>query len=320
MPNPLYLTEGDVAATFTVRDALTLVEDAARALALGEAMNRPRQRAFTKSVGINVLVAAYGGRLGHKTYTIAPKGRGARFWYTLFDDNGEMLAILEADTLGQIRTGAASGVATRFLAREDAKVLAMLGTGWQARTQLEAVGHVRPIERALVYGRDPQRRADFCEEMSEHVSFALEPVGDAGAAVAQADVVCTTTTAHEPLFDGARLKPGTHVNAAGSNHANHREIDTATVTRAAIVAVEDLAQAQMEAGDLIIPAGDGAWSWDRASLLSDVVAGKAPARTADAQITLFESLGVGLWDVAAAGFVFDRCVTEGRGTRLPFPS
>ena len=171
--NPLYLTEGDVTATLTMRDALGLVEDAARALAEKRAQNRPRQRAFTSSSVIQVLAAAHGGRMGHKTYTVAPKGRGARFWYTLFNDNGEMLAIMEADALGQIRTGAASGVATRFLAREDATTLGIIGTGWQARTQLEACFHVRNISRILVYGRDPKRRAEFCEAMSEKVSAKI---------------------------------------------------------------------------------------------------------------------------------------------------
>src|SRR6202011_5993533 len=117
--------------------------------------------------------------------TVAPKGRGAKFWYTLFNENGEMLAVMEADALGQIRTGAASGVATRFLAREDAKTLAVIGTGWQARTQLEACYHVRPISRILVYGRDPKRRSDFCEAMSEHVDAKIEPVENPREAVEQ---------------------------------------------------------------------------------------------------------------------------------------
>jgi ornithine cyclodeaminase/alanine dehydrogenase-like protein (mu-crystallin family) len=318
--NPLYLTEGDVVATLTVRDALTLVEDAARALAEGRAENRPRQRAFTPSSVIQVLAAAYGGRMGHKTYTVAPKGRGAKFWYTLFDATGEMLAIMEADALGQMRTGAASGVATRFLAREDSKTLAVIGTGWQARTQLEACFHVRPIDRILVYGRDPKRRADFCEAMSERVSAKIEPVDHPRDAVEQADVICTMTSSSTPVFEGAWLRQGTHVNAAGSNRANAQEIDVNTVTRANLVAVEDVAQAKVESGDLRAANESGNWSWEQATRLSDIIAGHALGRTADDQITLFESLGIGLWDIAAASHVFDRCIIEGRGTRLPIPS
>lgn len=318
--NPLYLTEGDVVATLSMQDALGLVEDAARALGEGLAQNKPRQRAYLESSVIQVLAASYAGRMGHKTYTVAPKGRGARFWHSLFNENGEMLAIIEADALGQIRTGAASGVATRFLARSDAKTLGMIGTGWQARTQIEAVVHVRPISRVLVYGRDPKRRADFCEMMSEKINVKLEPVDSPHDAVADADVVATMTSSSTPAFDGSWLRAGTHVNAAGSNRANAQEIDVETVVRAAIVAVEDVAQAHVESGDLRSAAEAGRWSWDSVVTLADIVAGKAPARTADDQITLFESLGIGLWDLAASSYVFDRCVAEGRGTSLPFPS
>lgn len=318
--NPLYLTEGDVVATMTIRDALTLVEHAARALAEGRAQNRPRQRAYLPSSVLQVLAASYGSRMGHKTYTVAMKGRGARFWYTLFNENGEMLALMEADALGQMRTGAASGVATRFLARDDAHTLAVIGTGWQARSQLEACFHVRNITRVLVYGRDAERRANFCEEMSARIGHAVEPVESAREAIAEADVICTMTNSSTPVFEGARLRPGTHINAAGSNRANAQEIDVETVTRAAVVAVEDLAQAKVESGDLRAANESGTWSWERATLLSDVIAGHALGRTGDDQITLFESLGVGLWDLAAASHVFDKCIVEGRGTRLPIPS
>jgi len=318
--NPLYLTEGDVVATLTIRDALTLVEDAARALAENRAQNRPRQRAYTASSVIQVLAAAYGGRMGHKTYTVAPKGRGARFWYTLFNENGEMLAIMEADALGQMRTGAASGVATRFLAREDASTLGIIGTGWQARSQLEACFHARNISRILVYGRDAKRRADFCERMSEKVSAKIEPVKTAREAVADADVICTMTSSSTPVLEGAWLREGAHVNAAGSNRANAQEIDVEAVTRAAVVAVEDIAQAKVESGDLRAANETAHWSWDHATHLSDIIAGHALGRTSDDQITLFESLGTGLWDLAAASHVFDACVVEGRGMRLPIPS
>lgn len=317
--NPIYLTEGDVVSTLTMRDAVGLVEDAARALAEERAQNRPRQRAYLASSVIQVLAAAYDGRMGHKTYTVAMKGRGAKFWHTLFNENGEMLAITEADALGQLRTGAASGVATRHLARPDSKILAMIGTGWQARTQVEAVVEVLPIERVLVYGRDPARRSEFCELMSEKIDVPLEAVETARAAISLADVVCTMTSSTTPVFDGAWLKPGTHVNAAGSNRANAQEIDVETVARAAVVAVEDVAQAKVESGDLRGANESGRWSWDDVVTLSDIVAGKTIGRTADDQITVFESLGIGLWDLAAASHVYDRCVTEGRGTRLPFP-
>jgi ornithine cyclodeaminase/alanine dehydrogenase-like protein (mu-crystallin family) len=207
-----------------------------------------------------------------------------------------------------------------MLAREDAKTLGVIGTGWQARSQLEAIVHVRPISQVLVYGRDAAKRAVFCEEMTARVGLPVTGVASAREAVADADVVATMTSANAPVLEGAWLKPGTHVNAAGSNRANAQEVDVDTVRRASLVVVDDLAQARVEAGDLIAAEAQGAWRWDDAVLLSDVVVGKARRRTSDEQITLFESLGIGVWDVAAASFIFDKCVVEGRGTRLPIPS
>lgn len=318
--NPLYLTEEDVTATLTVRDALGLVEAAARAQAEGHAENKPRQRVRAGHSVLQVLPAAYGERLGHKSYLVAPKPRGARFLYLLFAASGEWLALFEADALGQIRTGAASGLATRVLAREDARTLGVIGTGWQARTQLEAVCAVRPIERVRAYGRNPERLRAFADEMTARVGIPVEPAASAREAVAGADVVSAITTASTPVLEGAWLAPGTHVNAAGSNRANAQEIDVETVARAGVVAVEDLDQAKIESGDLIHAVQSGRWSWDNAVRLSDVVAGKLPGRTSDDEITLFESLGIGLWDLAAASHVYDACVAAGRGSRLPIPS
>jgi alanine dehydrogenase len=318
--NPLYLTEADVRATLTMADALRLLDGAARALADGRADNRPRQRAHTPNAVIQNLTAAYGAHLGHKTYTVAYKGRGAHFWYTLFADSGEMLALIEADALGQIRTGAASGLATKALARADARTLAVIGTGWQARSQLEAVCTARPIERVRAYGRDGERLRAFCDEMSAKVGVPVEPAASGRAAVDGADVICTMTSSATPVLEGAWLRDGAHVNAAGSNRANAQEIDVDAVRRAAVVAVEDVAQAKVESGDLRAANETAGWSWDQVTRLSDIVAGHALGRTGDEQITLFESLGIGLWDIAVAIHVHDACVAQGRGTRLPIPS
>ncbi|HYZ17483.1 MAG TPA: ornithine cyclodeaminase family protein [Candidatus Acidoferrum sp.] len=317
--NPLYLTEEDVVATLTVRDALRLVEDAGRAQADGKAENKPRQRVRTGGAVLQVLPAAYGERLGHKSYLVPPKPRGPRFLYLLFAASGELLALFEADALGQIRTGAVAGLATRVLAREDARTLGVIGSGWQAHTQVEAVCAVRPIERVRVYARNAERLRAFCEEMTAKIGIPVEPAGSAREAVSGAGVVSTITNSSTPVLEGGWLDAGAHVNAAGSNRANAQEIDVETVARASVVAVEDLAQAQVESGDLISAIESGRWSWDRAVLLSDLVAGKKPGRTSSDQITLFESLGIGLWDLAAASHVYDACVAAGRGSRLPIP-
>lgn len=314
---PLYLTEDDVVATLPMSDALRLVEGAARALADEKAMNAPRQRVRTQGAILQVLPASLDGRMGLKTYTVAP--RGPRFWVTLFNAEGEMLALIEADRLGQIRTGAASGVATRSMARKDATVLGVIGTGYQARTQVEAVCAVRPIQAVRAYGRDRARLERFCAEMTARTGIAVTPAASGEAAVADADVVVTMTNAAKPVLEGRWLKAGAHVNAAGSNRGNAQEIDVETVRRAALIAVEDVAQAKVESGDLRAASEAGAFTWLDAVRLSDIVAGAVVGRTADDQITLFESLGIGLWDVAAASHVYDAARVQGRGTELPIP-
>jgi ornithine cyclodeaminase/alanine dehydrogenase-like protein (mu-crystallin family) len=313
---PLYFTEDDVRATLSMAEGLRLLDAAARKIADGSAMNAPRQRVNSGAAVLQVLPAALDGRVGHKTYTVAP--RGPRFWVTLYSPEGELLALIEANTLGQIRTGAASGLATRYLARRDARVLAIIGTGFQARTQVEAICAAHPIERVVAWGRDPGRLHAFCSELGARLDREIAPAESAEAAVRAADVVATMTSASTPVVLGAWLQPGTHVNAAGSNRANAAEIDVEAVRRAAIVAVEDVAQARVEAGELILAQAAGTFAWSRAIRLADIVAGQAAGRTDDAQITLFESLGVGIWDIAVANHIYDRCVEAGRGTQLPF--
>jgi ornithine cyclodeaminase/alanine dehydrogenase-like protein (mu-crystallin family) len=238
---------------------------------------------------------------------------------TLFGNDASMLALIEADKLGQLRTGAASGLATRVLARPDAHVATIVGTGWQARTQLEAVCRVRPIERAYAYGRDPAHRQLFCDEMSALLGLPVEPATDLAGALAVSQVAITMTNATDPVLFGAQLAPGTHVNAAGSNRAVAAEIDAEVVRRATVVAVENVAQAKVESGDLLLAERAGAFDWSRAVLLSDLVAGRVPGRTSPGDITLFESLGIGLWDIAAASYVYDRCVETGRGREVDLP-
>jgi len=315
---PLYLTEADVAATFSMSDALRVLEAAACKISAGEAMNAPRQRVSAGGAILQVLPAALDGRTGHKSYTVG--SRGPRFWVTLYAPDGSMLALIEANTLGQIRTGAASGLATRYLARAGARTLGTIGTGFQASTQIEAICLVRPIERVQVWGRDPARLQAFCRAAGDRLGRPIEAANGAREAVDGADVIATMTSSAQPVFAGEWLAAGAHVNAAGSNRATASEIDVETIRRAAIVAVEDVAQAKVESGDLLAAEAAGAFRWDNAVRLADVVAGRSSGRADSAQITLFESLGVGIWDVAAASHVYDACREQGRGTELPFPS
>jgi alanine dehydrogenase len=315
---PLYLTEADVVATFSMTNALRVLDAAARKIAGGSAQNAPRQRVSAGGAVLQVLPAALDGRTGHKSYTVG--SRGATFWVTLYAPDGAMLALIEANRLGQIRTGAASGLATRYLAAADARALGTIGTGFQARTQIEAICLVRPIERVRVWGRDPARLSAFCNDLAARLGRSIEAASSARDAVAGADVIVTMTSSALPVFAGEWLEPGTHVNAAGSNRPAATEIDVETVRRSALVAVEDLAQAKIESGDLLAAQAAGAFRWEDAVRLADIVAGNVAGRTERSQITLFESLGVGIWDVAAASHVYDACLEQRRGIELPFPA
>jgi ornithine cyclodeaminase/alanine dehydrogenase len=314
---PLFLREEDVRTLLTMDEALTAVEDVFRRRGLQQADNRPRQRAHAGKAVLSTMPAAVQGvGLGLKAYTVARSA--VRFVVLLWDEaSGDLEAVIEADNLGRIRTGAASGVATRFLARPDAATLAVFGSGWQAATQLAAVCRVRPIRQAWVYSRNADRRAAFAAEMTATHGIDVRAAESAHQALAEADVVCTITTANEPLFDGAWLAPGVHLNVAGSNRPTTREVDDTTLRRAAVVAVDDVAQAQDEAGDLLLPIAAGVLDWSDVVPFADIVAGKVPGRAAATDITLFKSLGVAMEDVAVARVVVDKARAAGLGVELP---
>lgn len=315
----LYLREEEVAELLTVRDAIDRLDSAFRRLAAGEAAVRPRQRVRVPRGMLHVMPAGLpdGFALGLKLYTTFA-GAGARFHVLLFDaQDGAMVAIIQANRLGQIRTGAASGLATRYMARETSQVMGLIGTGWQAETQLEAVCAVRPIERVIVYGRDAARRDQFCLRMAERVTATLVPVDQAQTAVENADIVTTVTSSDTPVFHGSWLRPGVHVNAAGVNQPTKREIDRTTVLRADRIVTDLREQAEIECGDLlpIVAAGDVKWA--DIQELSSVVSGQAPGRAGDGELTLFESQGIALEDVAVADLVYRRALERGVGTHLP---
>ncbi len=324
----LVLREDDVRSVLTMPDAIAVLDAAFRRQAHGEARNVPRSRiVLPEARGILHLLSAFvpgqpghpeldgPGVLGYKAYT-AFRG-GVRFLVTLYSgEDGRVLALVEADWLGQVRTGAASGVATRYMARDDATVLGIIGTGGQARTQAMAVCAVRPVSVAHVFGRDEARREAFCRELGAACGVEFRPVSTVEQVVRAADILVTATTAREPVVRGAWLRDGTHVNAMGSNWRNRREVDDDAVERSAVVAVDDLEQAQLEAGDLLIPASEGRFDFARALPLSSIVAGQSPGRASAADVTLFKSLGIALEDVAVAGFVYARAVERGLGEQM----
>lgn len=256
---------------------------------------------------------------GLKTYLSVPGAGPTQMVVLVFDiSSPEPVAMIAANALGQIRTGAASGVATRYMARGDAKTAGVIGSGYQARTQLAALCAVRPIQHCWVYSRTPERREEFAREMANELGIEVLAVNSAEAAVRDASVVSVITNAQDPVVDGAAFAPGSHINAAGSNSRSRRELDETTVSRSSRVVVDDLPQAMIESGDLIWAAEHGVFQWDQACELGEVVTGKVEGRPNTKAITLFESQGIGTEDVAAGMYVYRRAVEEEVGQEVSF--
>lgn len=318
MPVALYLTERDVEDLLTMDMCLLAVEEAFRSLARGDGSDAPRRRLRGAHAVLADMAAAVqlpsGSFLGAKVY--GASRQGARFVVLLFDgQTGALLAVIEADRLGQMRTGAASGLATRSLARPDARRLVVFGAGWQAEAQVKAVARVRHLVEVQVVGRRPERVHAFCRRLSAVLDLPVVPATSPEAAVRQADILVTATTSAEPLFPGEWVPAGCHVNAVGSNRPDHREVDGQLVGRSTVV-VDSLATARAEAGDLLLAEQEGAFSWERARELGHVLSGMAPGRTSPAEITLFCSQGIAAEDVAVAAHLVAAAQERGRGRRL----
>lgn len=315
----LYLAESDVRQLLTMPMAIELVETSFRRLAAGSATNHSRQRLPVPGKAILNYMAASdveGGFIGLKIYSISQGV--ARFIIPLISaETGEMAALIEADYLGQLRTGAASGVATKFMARPDAHTAAIIGTGSQARTQLEAIACVRKLQAVRAYSRDAGRRERFAKEMSARIRMEVQAVTSAEEAVRGADLICTATTAATPVVEGRWLARGAHINAIGINVAQKREIDAEAVNRADLIAADSPEQSRRESGDLIGAFGDDAGKWARVRDLAQIVAGKIPGRTDPSQITLFKSNGIAIEDVVAAGWVYETARQRRIGREVP---
>jgi len=315
----IYLTEEDVAWLLDIDSAIECVEEAFRQLATGQADNQPRRRVVAGNATLHVLAAGSQGLgyVGHKSYVTTRSG--ARFQFSLSDaTTGQPVAMIEANLLGQMRTGAASGVATKVMARPDARIVGCFGTGLQARTQLKAICSVRRIERVDVYARNDVRRRAFADEMAEYCNVPMIPVHTPEAAAAEKDIVICATTSKTPLFDGHVLDEGTHLNVVGSNYLTKAEIDVTTIRRADHIVCDSIDACRIEAGDFVASLTDGSLDWSRVRELSDVVVGQETGRATSQDITLFKSVGLGLEDLAVAVRVFQRAQSEGIGQALPF--
>ena len=308
---PLYLRESDVEELLPPADAVEAVERCFLHLAQGQAENRPRNRIRLSGGQLNVMSAAdlELGVTGLKSYVGFPDG--ARFMVVLFSaESPQVLALIEADRLGQRRTGAASAVAARHLAKPGARSLGLIGTGWQAESQLACIRAALPgIEHVVAYSRGEERLAEFCRR------FGAQP-GEYNRDAAEQDIVVTITTSRDPVLRGEWLKPGALVCAMGANRIESRELDNAVLERAAFVCCDSKEQARIEAGDLVEPVERGVLDWLEVHELSEVVSGETTGRGQDDDIVLFKSLGVAIEDVAVAKLVYDRARERGAGTEV----
>ena len=307
----LYLTEEDVEALLDPASALDAVEGSFMRQAEGTIENRPRFRLPLERGQLAVMAATdHGlGVAGVKTY--AAGRNGAEFVFALFDAvRHELLALIEADHLGRFRTGAASGVAAKYLAHDEARTLGVIGCGRQAVMQVAAIRAALPALAGVVaYCRTPERLADFCRAVD------AEPA-ESQREAAEQDVVVTITTSQDPVLRGEWLRPGALVCAVGANRPEARELDNAVLERAAFVSCDSVEDARIESGDLIEPVEQGVLDWLEVHELAEVVSGAIPGRQAAGDIVVFKSNGIAAWDVAIAALAVARAKERGLGQEL----
>jgi alanine dehydrogenase len=314
----LLLSEDDVRRLATMELALEAVEQGLRKMALDEAQLIPRARAVTDHATLHVMGATAKslGVMGSKVYSSGRRGQ-AQFVCLLFDGKtSALLAILQADYLGQVRTGAASGVATKFMARPDASEVGVFGSGKQAKTQVEAICKVRKVRRVSVYSPNEENRKAFAAEMGPRCEVEVVPVARPELAAQDKDIIVTATTSREPVLLGHWVPQGCHINAVGSNFLSKAEVDVAVLRKCADVVVDSKDQARIEAGDFTQAIEDGALHWSDVRELGQVIVGRYPVRKHAQDVTLFKSLGIALEDVVVAGRVYQKALAEGVGRAL----
>lgn len=320
------ITRAQVAELLPMAACMDLMTEALAALARGDAA--VPERIFMPVPGRGAFLLAMPAFLGQppalalKAVTLvpgnAPPTPAIQGAVLLFDpDDGRLLAVIDANEITAIRTAAVSGVATRLLARPNAGDLAILGSGVQARTHLEAMRAARPIRRVRVWSRTPDHARAFAERASIRYGIPIEAVPSAREAVTEASIVCTVTASHEPVLRGEWLAPGTHLNAVGvTGSPTGRELDTATVARARLF-VDSRVSARTEASEIMIARAEGAIGDDHVRAeLGEVLLGRTPGRTSPQEITLFRSLGLAVEDAAAARYVYEQAVARGIGTTV----
>jgi ornithine cyclodeaminase/alanine dehydrogenase-like protein (mu-crystallin family) len=322
------INQAEVLELLPMRACIDVMAEALKTLARGNAILPLRPILWLpEKVGALGMMPSYLGdvkAMGLKVVSVFPGNHGTEYdshqgAVMLFEtEHGRLLAIIDASEITAIRTAATSAVATQALARADAGDLAILGSGVEAHTHLEAMLLARPIRRVRVWSRNPDHARQFAERESRRHGIAIEPLPTAQAAVAGADLICTITAAPQPVLLGEWIAPGAHVNAVGSSVAHTRELDTAAIVTARLF-VDRRESTINEAGDFIFPKKEGAIGDDHIQgEIGEVLLGQVPGRTSPDEITLFKSLGLAVEDLAAAHHIYHKALETGRGTALEF--
>ena len=313
----IFLTEEDVIRLLPIDEAIESLESAFIEQANQTGKNHARSRTSHNDLSVTMMVAVL-GQAGFGGYKVM--GSGGSMVTLYGGEKRELLAVIESRKLGQIRTGAASGVATKYMSREDSSTIGVIGTGHQAISQLTAICAVRPIKSIKAYSRNAGRREQFCNEMSNLLGIEVIPASSGEEAISGTDIAIAITNVRtlDPVLLGDWLEPGMHVNAAGANSIDRRELDDNAITKSSIIAVDAIDQAKLECADLTIPTQSGLITWDCVHELSTIVGGQIPGRTSPDQITLFESQGIGIEDIAVAAHIYKKAISEGSGIDLPF--
>ena len=314
----LFITEAEVAVLLDMDLAIQALEEVFKARSAGEVHNHPRYRLPSGRGSYNFMSASWPERgiSGHKSYVA---GRdGVSFHVMLYGTNGEgLMAVLEAGRMGQVRTGAASGLATNYMALQNASAVGIIGSGYQAETQLEAVCAVRDITEVKVFSRNSSNREKFAVSMEERLGVKVVAVESKESAAEGVDVLIAVTNSIEPVITGDMLEPGMHVNAAGNNSWMKRELDTAAIKKSDVIVCDDIDQAKIECGELMQAAETGDFAWDSIVQLDSIISGLRTARSDEGDITLFESQGVAFEDLAVCARLYTLAMEQGIGTQLP---
>ena len=313
----IFLSENDVVELLDMPGAIGALEKGFKEKSSGTAVNLSRVRPEANGIGLTMMVSVLGDM---KVSGFKVMGAGKPLVLLYGGESKRLLAIIEASSLGQIRTGAASGLATKYMSAEKAGTVGIVGTGFQARSQLSAICSVRDISLIKAFSRNQNRREEFADIMSKSLQIDVVSVDSAEEAVIDTDIVVAITNVRtlDPVVFGDWVKAGAHINAAGANSLSRRELDEQAITRSSVIAVDDLEQARIECADLVVAIDSGVVSWDKIVELSEIVSGNLSGTSDDNSFTLFESQGIALEDICVASYIYEKAILMGIGETLSF--